>query len=121
MVQVRIGGDPESYMGAPSLGGGGGSDSGGSFIAGLLDLLGIHRQVAKGDKKDSKKPGVTAPIMAEDAPIQTQVPVLDLIGQAVGSPAPDAQPTTPLGQKWLDSMQPIMTFDPGASTASKRK
>jgi len=53
MAQITVGGDPESYMEAPTLKGGGGKDSkgNGSFIANLLDLLGVHKQVAKGAKK----------------------------------------------------------------------
>lgn len=58
-MQIRIGGDPESYMDPPQLGVGGGG-GGGSFIAGILDALGIHKQVAKGAGQkdlatDSKK------------------------------------------------------------------
>jgi hypothetical protein len=50
---MQIGGGlGEEYMHAPSLnvGGGGGQKGGGGFIANLLDLLGIHKQVAKGPK-----------------------------------------------------------------------
>jgi hypothetical protein len=58
MAKVSFGGDPESYMDPPRLTAGSDDEKGGGgFIASLLDALGIHRQVAKGDKpaKDRKK------------------------------------------------------------------
>jgi hypothetical protein len=56
---MQIGGGlGDEYMHAPALqvGGGGGGKGSGGFIANLLDLLGINRQVAKGPKpgKDDK-------------------------------------------------------------------
>lgn len=54
---MQIGGGlGDEYMHAPALQvGGGGGKGGGGFIANLLDLLGIHKQVAKGPK-DGKQP-----------------------------------------------------------------
>lgn len=52
MAQIRVGGDPEQYMEAPTLsvGGGGGKKDGVNLVNGLFDLLGIHRRVEKGPK-----------------------------------------------------------------------
>lgn len=61
---MQIGGGlGDEYMHAPALqvGGQGGSKGGGSFFANLLDLLGVHRQVAKGPKDAKGLPGEKAP------------------------------------------------------------
>lgn len=51
MGSLQIGGGlGDEYMRAPGLSVGGGGKGGSSFIAGLLDILGIQRQVAKGPK-----------------------------------------------------------------------
>jgi hypothetical protein len=65
---MQIGGGlGEEYMHAPSLqvGGGGGGKGGGGFLANLLDLLGVHRQVAKGPKDE--KGGVPNEAASKDA------------------------------------------------------
>lgn len=49
---MRIGGSPESYMEAPTLDG---NSGGPSFIASILDLLGINKQVANGGKSKAAK------------------------------------------------------------------
>lgn len=57
---MQIGGGlGEEYMSAPRLnvGGGEGHKGGGGFIANLLDLLGIHHQVAKGPKGEKAPKG----------------------------------------------------------------
>lgn len=55
---MQIGGGlGEEYMHAPALQVGGGKGGGGSFIASLLDLLGIHKQVAKEPKEGKDKEG----------------------------------------------------------------
>lgn len=53
MAQISFGGDPEEYMDPPRMStGSGGSGNGVNFVNGLLDLLGIHRNVARGPKID---------------------------------------------------------------------
>ena len=106
MGSVRIGGDPEQYMDPPSMvvsdGPGG---AGGSFIANLLDLLGLQRNVARGPKpaKDSnnsqkKLAPVTVPSAGDWIDSQgSALASSDLKQQSVG----------------------IKTFDPGASSARK--
>lgn len=46
----------EGFMDAPQLRGGGGGDDGPSFIASVLDLVGIHTQVANRKPKDGAPP-----------------------------------------------------------------
>lgn len=64
MAGIRVGGDPESYMDPPVLSGGGGESGGGdgtNFVNSMLELLGIHRNVARGAKeKVGKKLDKTA-------------------------------------------------------------
>ncbi len=56
---MQIGGGlGDEYMRAPSLNLGGGGEKGkGGFFANLLDLLGIHKQVAKDPKGEAGKSG----------------------------------------------------------------
>lgn len=102
-MAIRIGGDPESYMEAPTLSAGGGGGGGPSFIASILDLLGVHRQVAKGPKepKDAKKE-IADQAAAATASTQflpavnpagksvnlstPSLPILDHVGQAFAAP-----------------------------------
>lgn len=63
MAQVRVGGDPESYMDPPVLTS---NDKdkipGKNVINGILDLLSIHRNVARGPKapkESSDKPAIS--------------------------------------------------------------
>lgn len=57
-MTMQIGGGlGDEYMRAPPISVGGGEKGGGSFIAGLLDVLGIHRQVAK-EPKEKKSDSV---------------------------------------------------------------
>lgn len=100
---MQIGGGlGEEYMRAPALNvGGGGQKGGGGFFANLLDLLGIHKQVAKepNPKKDEAKapesqanpvgkvtgtggapaftPGMGAPASPQAAPPPPGLTVLD--------------------------------------------
>lgn len=95
MARVKTGGDPEEYMQAPSLGGAGGTDTGEgpSFIASILDLLGIHRQVAKGEKAVKEDKAVAPQGKAADA-----IPANADPGSQPGSNAGAAQNAIPPDQ-----------------------
>lgn len=89
------GGMGEEYMRAPTLNiGGGGKKGGGSFIASILDLLGIHKQVAKepDQKKDSslESAPVDKPQAPQSAPPPPGLSVLDEADQALGVLTPQA-------------------------------
>lgn len=78
---MNIADDAESYMDAPQLPGGGkaGSGGNGSFIANVLDLLGIHHQVANGDPKQAN---------TGNGPVTMVQP------EIVGRPEPTNRPTS---------------------------
>lgn len=123
MASIRIGGDPESYMEAPTLAVGGGKDSkskgNGGFIANLLDILGVNRQVAKGPKpkKGESTPAVPASLAngagtqpVQPAPLSLStptIPALDLAAKAFDFATPHrgyVALTPPLTQIDPDSM-----------------
>lgn len=114
MASIRIGGDPEQYMDAPTLSVGGEGKGGFSFIAGLLDVLGIHKQVAKGAKESA---GGTA---EESAPAQQpKSPHSSSVSLSVLDDANKAfQPMMPLpsdfGSRWLESINPLGKIDPNS-------
>lgn len=115
-MKFKVGGDPESYMDPPALAG---DSDGPSIFATILDALGIHKQVAKGDSKKKGKPEVTSP-SATEAPAVQPVATPDILGSLSQTLIPDAgAELTPFGQKWMDSVKPLMTFDPGASKAKQ--
>lgn len=116
MAKIQIGGDPESYMDAPTLSVGGGG--GPSFIASILDALGIHRQVAKGPKSAGKQPTTHGGRQGKDSKRQSkpQAAAPDAAGwqdfltkfdSAIG-----IQPFAPLGIRSADQNNSIKTFDP---------
>jgi hypothetical protein len=126
MANIRIGGDPSSYMQAPTLSVGG-DDSGGTggFIANLLDLLGVHRQVAK-EPKAEEAPAEGEVPAAESTPAKPARPPID-VGSTPARPNLDGLPAlaaatqafTPIeplpqtfGQRWMDSLQPLQSIDP---------
>lgn len=102
MASVRIGGDPEQYMDPPSMVVSDGPGGGGSFIANLLDLLGLQRNVARGPKqvKDSSNSKKLAPVTVPSAGDW-----IDSQGSALAS--------SDLKQQGVG----IRSFDPGASSA----
>lgn len=120
MVSIRVGGDPEDYMQAPTLSVGGDKKSkgNGGFIANLFDALGIHRQVAKGPKpkkgESSAAPapkalsagagtqpiGVSAPLSISTPTI----PALDLAAKAFDFATPH--------KGYVALTPPMMTIDP---------
>ena len=124
---MRIGGDPENYMDPPVLNIGGGDSRGGagSFIAGVLDLLGIHRQVAKGPKpKDlasdsapdfKRKEDESGGKKGKKSKPKPKVDVLGSVDSAVTRipmTSPPANPFAPLGLSPSQVNRPITTIDP---------
>lgn len=111
MANIQFGGDPESYMEAPRLSASDGDGGGaGSLIANILDLLGIHKQVAKGEKKPKQGKEESAPAQNKEPQGQAaMIPVLDSLEQ-------EFQPQTPLptdfGRKYLQSIRPLGMIDP---------
>lgn len=113
MVKMSIGGDPESYMDAPQIAVGGNGDSP-SFIASLLDLVGLHRQVAKGPKVKEvaeetnplPRPQASVPQVVADvesALLPQETPLLPEVNNA---------PMTTWGKRWIDSIRPLTSGDP---------
>lgn len=108
---------------------------GGNFIASLLDAVGIGTQVAKPPKGDDlsksvgEKPApaatkvvdsksgevageVAAPVKSEalsQAEAATSVTPLTMTPMALGN-----APITPWGQKYLNSVRPLLAIDPDA-------
>ncbi len=106
-LNVGFGGDPESYM-DPPRGSLEGLSGGPSFIAGLLDMLGVHKQVAA---EPAKPESTTSPGKSGDA--------------KASGPAPAPSSVSPELMKVLDDaesafkpmfgaggMQPLKGFDP---------
>ncbi len=123
MGSIGFGGDAESFMDAPVMENKALTDSlgGGSIIAQLLDLVGIHRQVAKAPKQDDDNAAKTPTAVPESAAVVPAV-LTDVASALASTPSPmtpidQNSPMTTWGQKWLDSMRPIQTIDPGASSA----
>lgn len=122
MSDLTIGGDPERYMDPPILSGGGGDSGAPSFIASLLDLLGIHRQVAKPPKqkdlaKDSK------PLTQDKNPAKGSKPkkgefvpkpdVLDTVEASVTRLPMTSSNFVPFGaQRSADRNNPLTPIDP---------
>lgn len=104
MGKVTVGGDPESYMDAPrisaddkdKLGGGG------SIIASVLDLLGVHKQVAKNPAD---------PATTQTVPAANNIPTLD-IAESVFSQGADYGQSGDWGKQYLKGLSPIKSIDP---------
>lgn len=108
----------DGFMDAPALpkGKDGKNHAGGpSPIAVLLDLVGIHREVAKGPKAPAGNAAASpAPVANASVPA-----VLNDVSSALGT-APAATPLVPAnttpggtwGQRWIASMHPILAIDP---------
>lgn len=118
MGSISFGGDAESFMDAPTMENKGIAETlaagSGSPIAVLLDLVGIHRQAAKGPKKAEAPP---APAVAKEVARVPQV-LTDVASVLTPQESPivpleQNSPVTTWGQRWLDSMKPLQTFDPG--------
>lgn len=124
---MKIGGDPENYMDPPvlNIGGGGGGGGAGSFIASVLDLLGIHRQVAKGPKnKDlatetgpdfvKKEPESNGKKKKKNSAPAAKRDVLSSVDSAVTRipMAPASNPFAPFGMRSADMNRPMTMIDP---------
>ncbi len=119
MASVRIGGDPEQYMDPPSMTV---SDKpgGASIIASVLDLLGIHRQTAKGPKDSGGDAAPSAPAQPAATPATTQsVPPapsqLPILNEAESAFTPMQPMPTDWGKRYLDSLKPLQTIDPNTA------
>lgn len=112
MARVSVGGDPEEYMQAPRLSAED-KEGGGSFIAGLLDMLGIHRQVAKPPKGQAAKNGETAST-TQSVPQTANVPSLDIAESVFQRPA-EAGQAEDWGAEYLRKLNPIKTIDPNVA------
>jgi len=123
MANISVGGDASRYMEAPTLnvGGGGGSGGGGSFIASVLDLLGVHRQVAKGDKPAKGASASPAPTSnsanAANSDSWAGVP-LPAVAAASQAFTPIQPIPSTFGQSWLDSITPLHAIDPDDPTGA---
>lgn len=96
MARIQIGGDPEQYMDAPTLGvggSGGGGGNGVNLVNGLFDLLGIHRRVELGPKDKKAK---LAPKKVQTTGVKLATDFLDETGAALASQ--DLANTRPLGE-----------------------
>src|SRR3546814_7177263 len=59
-MAISFGGDPENYMDPPQMTHSQVGDGGPSFVASLFELLGIHRNVARGPKEQKESKVKTA-------------------------------------------------------------
>src|SRR3546814_8682803 len=68
-MAISFGGDPENYMDPPQMTHSQVGDGGPSFVASLFELLGIHRNVARGPKeqKESKVKTAAAQTLKEQS------------------------------------------------------
>lgn len=111
---IMFGGDPESFMVAPRMETGAlTSKLGVSPIAAILDLLGVHRQVAKGPKPAESGSKDSVPMPAATSPsVLTEVQNALTTPPAPITPVNSDAPLTPWGKRWLESNQPLMSVDP---------
>lgn len=103
MAKVTVGGDAERYMDPPTIQSGDGD--GPSFIASVLDLLGIHKQVAAGDNKKSASQDVKVDPIAPppNVPIASGVEnVLNMV-ESIGDVGPSRS---------ADQNNPFVPIDP---------
>src|SRR3546814_9680108 len=87
-MSISFGGDPENYMDPPQMTHSQVGDGGPSFVALLFELLGIHRNVARGpqEQKESKVKTAAAQTLKE-------------------------QSKTPAAQSWIDSPGAALSRD----------
>lgn len=114
MGSVRFGGDPESYMDPPQMTA---SDKPGgvSIIASVLDLLGVHKQVAK-DPKVGKAESPTRTTQSVAPPAGSQAPVnLPSLDAAESAFTPIQPMPSDWGKRYLESLKPIKTIDPNTA------
>lgn len=110
MASIRVGGDPESYMDPPVLTADG-KKGGAGLIASVLDLLGIHKQVAKEPKPaEGASPGPTQTQPTQTTPAApAQLPIL---GAAETAFPPSQGLDGNWGKRYLESLRPLEKIDP---------
>lgn len=110
MASIRVGGDPESYMDPPVLTADG-KKGGAGLIASVLDLLGIHKQVAKEPKPAEGASPAPAPTQnPHSVPVTpVQLPVL---GAAESAFPPSQGLDGDWGKRYLESLRPLQRIDP---------
>lgn len=111
---IMFGGDAENFMEAPRMENKSLSESlGVNPVAAFLDLIGVHRQVARGPKPTEEAKGEKV-----FTPQITSPSVLTEVQSALATPPAPITPVTtdsaitPWGQRWLDSNKPLLSVDP---------
>jgi hypothetical protein len=115
MASIGFGGDPESFMEAPRMENKGLAETfgGGSFIASLLDLVGIHRQVAKGPKPSKAEQTSQDAIPTPSVPqVLTDIESILTPQETPIVPMTENAPLTTWGRNWIQSLQPLTKIDP---------
>lgn len=115
-MSIMFGGDPESFMDPPRMENKSLSETlGFSPIAAFLDLIGVHRQVAK-EPKDKKKPEDSqkeqTPPAAVAPSVLTEVENALAPKESAITPTDSDAPITPWGIRWLESNKPLLRVDP---------
>src|SRR3546814_21674 len=84
-MAISFGGDPENYMDPPQMTHSQVGDGGPSFVASLFELLGIHRNVARGPKeqKESKVKTAAAQTLKEQSKTPDAQSWIDSTGAAL--------------------------------------
>lgn len=98
-MAISYGGDPENYMDPPTQSHSGLSElTGVPFVAGLLDLLGIQRNVARGPKKPKTAKGASNTIKEGAGKTPQAGEWLDVAGASLASQdlTQNSGPLTPI-------------------------
>lgn len=101
-LNLNFGGENEYVQAANQAARQRGSGGGASFIGSVLDLLGIHRQVAKPPKEESPEA-----LAAQSEPATVTTPLAD-----APPVIPPIAPTTSWGRDYIKSLEPLVQVDP---------